>query len=996
MTMRMGLPLILILASAACGDDTKPPARDTRPQREQAVAAEAGVDLGLPDLPAPDTARPPDQARPSEAAPPKEAGIGEGTPLPDGVKPGVGNDRCQKATAVTLVSGKATVNGTTVGLSDEFASVSCGGYTSFDGPQAYYKVDLSGGKSYRFALTPSFGAYLYLFSAAAGCAEGAIELDCASKGATGAVSSSIASGKTGELYFKAAASGSYYVAVDSSDPSTSGTFTLEIAEHTPPANGACAKPTPLTLVGGKATVTGSTAGVLDEFPGLKCGGYSTLDGPQVYYSLSIAAGKSFKLTLSPTFSAYLYIFSSSGGCNEGAIETYCASGGMTGAMMGSISSGTSKSLFFTPNVADTYLIAIDSTDPSALGSFTLSVEEFTPPTNGSCAKAKPLQLTAGKVAENGTTGGLKDEFPNLTCGGYSSFVGPQAYYTLPMSQGKGYKLTVTPTFSAYLYVFSSAAGCLESKIQTDCSSKGATGDRWGSISSSGPGTYVFIPDKSDTYTIAIDSSSASTFGDFKLEVEEFTPPANGLCAGAQSISMASGSATVTGSTAVGVKNQFANLKCGGSSTLTGPQLYYRLQLDAGKSYRFKLQPTFYASLYLFPDSAACQESAIETACASKGASGDLITVSSGSVKSLYYKPAATGSYVVAVDSTSATTSGDFTLGIDVIPTAGNGTCATAATVTLQNHLATVEGDTAGATNEFSTVKCGLTNPLLGPQLYYRLNMTAAVPYKLTLATAFDGYLVVFSGAATCQASAIDSDCASAGQTGHVLAVSNTQKTLVFTPKTTGAYYLAVESSDLKNGYYGYFKLDVKEVVPPVQPTFTAPFAWDFESDCKGLAATEDWECGKLAFKAGPNCDGSETPPSGGHAGGTGMWGTKLNDCYSPLGNNDSACSAVDTTDDSVLSFKVTIPAGWTSAELSYWSYLDVMVGFDWGELRIDGTPVKQLCKSGDAPEPAAWVQEKVSLTPYIGKTITVAFHFSASSVVNYSGWYLDDLAVSGQ
>ncbi len=983
----------LTISIAACGDDTKPLLGDTRPHRERATA-EAGVDLGAPDLPAPDAPRP-REAGPREAAPPKEAGLSD-TKLPDGFIPGVGNDRCQKATAVTLTGGKATVNGTTVGLSDEFASLSCGGYTAFDGPQAYYKVDLVGGKSYRFALTPSFSAYLYLFSAAAGCAEGAIETDCASQGATGAVSSSIAASKSGELYFKAPASGSFYVAVDSSDPKTSGTFTLEIAEYTPPSNGVCAQPTPLTLSGGKVTVTGSTAGVLDEFPGLKCGGYTTFDGPQVYYSLAIAAGKSFKLTLTPTFSAYLYVFSSSGGCNEGAIETYCASGGMTGAMMGSISSGTTKTLFFTPNVADTYLIAIDSSDPSYAGSFSLTVEEFTPPSNGTCAKAKALQLTSGKVVENGTTGGLKDEFANLNCGGHSSFVGPQAYYTLPMTQGKGYKLTLTPTFSAYMYVFSSAAACQESKIQSDCSSKGATGDRWGSISSSGPGTYVFLPDKSDTYTIAIDSSSATSFGDFKLEVEEFAPPPNGVCAGAQTVTLANGSASVTGTTAIGVKDQFPTLKCGGTSTLTGPQLYYRLQLDGSKTYRFKLQPTFYASLYLFPEAAACQVSAIETACASKGATGDLLTVSSGSTKSLYFKPAATAAYLVAVDSTSSTTSGDFTLAIDTIATATNATCATASVVTLQNHLATIEGDTAGAGNEFSTVKCGLTSALNGPQVYYRLNMTAGIPYKLSLATAFDGYLVVFSGAASCQAGAIDTDCASAGATGQVLAVSNTQKTLVFTPKTTGAYYLAVESTDVKTGYYGYFKLDVKEVVPPVLPTFTAPFSWDFETDCKGLAATEDWECGKLAFKAGPNCDGSETPPTGGHAGGTGMWGTKLNDCYSPLGNNDSACSATDPTDDSILSFKVTLPSSWKSAELSYWSYLDVMVGFDWGELRIDGTPVKQLCKTGDAPEPAAWVQEKVNLTPYLGKTITLAFHFSASSVVNYSGWYLDDLAVSGQ
>jgi hypothetical protein len=273
-------------------------------------------------------------------------------------------------------------------------------------------------------------------------------------------------------------------------------------------------------------------------------------------------------------------------------------------------------------------------------------------------------------------------------------------------------------------------------------------------------------------------------------------------------------------------------------------------------------------------------------------------------------------------------------------------------------------------------------------------MTQGTPYKLTLSTAFDAYLVVFAGAG-CQAATIDGDCASKGVSGDVLAVASTGKTLTFAPKTSGPVYIAVDSTDTTAAYYGYFKLEVKEVVPPVVPTFTAPFSFDFENDCKGLAAMEDWECGKFSFSAGANCDGSETPPAAAHSGSF-MWGTKLNDCYSPLGNADSACSAVTTADDSILSFKVTIPSSWTKAELSYWSYLDVLTDYDWGELRIEGAAVKQLCKTGDYPEPPAWVKETVDLKPHIGKTVTVAFHFSATTVVNYAGWYIDDLAVSGQ
>lgn len=177
-------------------------------------------------------------------------------------------------------------------------------------------------------------------------------------------------------------------------------------------------------------------------------------------------------------------------------------------------------------------------------------------------------------------------------------------------------------------------------------------------------------------------------------------------------------------------------------------------------------------------------------------------------------------------------------------------------------------------------------------------------------------------------------------------------------------------------------------------TLVAPLTLDFELSDGALAGTKDWEWGKLGnWNPSSSCDGSETPPTAGHSG-MGAWGTKISDCYSPLGNASSTCNNSDTTDDSVLSFKVKIPGNWTKATLSFYEWYDLFLTFDWSEIRVDGTVATQTC-TGSAPSPPGWSQRTVDLSAYAGKIIEVAFHMMATSVVNYAGWYIDDLSISG-
>ncbi len=128
--------------------------------------------------------------------------------------------------------------------------------------------------------------------------------------------------------------------------------------------------------------------------------------------------------------------------------------------------------------------------------------------------------------------------------------------------------------------------------------------------------------------------------------------------------------------------------------------------------------------------------------------------------------------------------------------------------------------------------------------------------------------------------------------------------------------------------------------------------------------------------------------------GTGVWGTKLNDCYSPLGNEGTACTNPSLKNDSVLTMKVKIPGTWKSAKLQFYQWYDVNLYFDWTEIRVDGKVVGQTC-TGSKPTSPTWKKRSVNLSKYAGKIITIKFIFMASTVVQYSGWYLDDLSITG-
>jgi hypothetical protein len=185
--------------------------------------------------------------------------------------------------------------------------------------------------------------------------------------------------------------------------------------------------------------------------------------------------------------------------------------------------------------------------------------------------------------------------------------------------------------------------------------------------------------------------------------------------------------------------------------------------------------------------------------------------------------------------------------------------------------------------------------------------------------------------------------------------------------------------------------------PPASPqTIRAPvFFTDFEADDGGGVGTLDWNWGTYAWSGASVCSPSYTPhPPAGPFSGSGMWGTVLNDCYNNLGNNSGydTCINGNPADDSVLTFTVDL-TGLSEAWLYWWEWFDVFLAWDWGEVYVNGTVVFQHC-GGSFVEPTEWVQQEVDISAFVGGPATIEFHMMASSVVNYSGWYIDDLLVA--
>ncbi len=294
---------------------------------------------------------------------------------------------------------------------------------------------------------------------------------------------------------------------------------------------------------------------------------------------------------------------------------------------------------------------------------------------------------------------------------------------------------------------------------------------------------------------------------------------NGTCAAATPLVFVDDQAAVSGDTGQ-LADEHQTLKCKGTgdtseTTMSGPQAYYSFAVVAGQWYKITLDPTFSAYAYVFTGD--CSEAKIQADCQSGGETGQTSTfISAGVPESFYFLAASDGLARVAVDSSSSTNAGPFSLTVERIPAPVNGTCAAAPLLGFAAGKAQATGD-IGPTltpDEFASLSCGSGKPFDGPQAYYRFASTSGKAYRVTLTADTAMFLHAYVFGSDCSPAAIEADCKSAGATGDVLGKSvsgGASESFLFMPEAAGIYTVAVDTRSPTS--FGGFTLAIEELTP---------------------------------------------------------------------------------------------------------------------------------------------------------------------------------------
>ncbi|MBW2732788.1 MAG: hypothetical protein JRH20_10385 [Deltaproteobacteria bacterium] len=564
------------------------------------------------------------------------------------------------------------LRGDTSYASDEFSKLNClaqkadGNPLMFSGPQTYYVVTLPKGS---WELNLATEGWTGLFYAApwpedTGCSEAELNQACAHLWST----NQLLIGVTDDTK-------RWLIAVDSLAYSQRGVFQLTFTRHASATNARCEAPALLTLNEGSVSVTTSTHGASDDFSGISCGlnAPEAFRGAQLYYSVTLLPKKTYKLSIASEVDLALYAFGAPTACDKAAIDAGCKD-----RFSDKAANGHETLLLVTGDTEETYTVVVDSYAARAFGTFTLRVQEFIEAPNTRCAVATPVSLSSLPTAVSGDTTTVANEFVGIGCGLGTAFDAGQLYYALDLLAGQTYRVTARAlTFDAGLYAFPSTTGCEPTAINNACAQQTEREplavDNFSGIKAMSPETLHITPPTDGRWIVAVDALSPDEAGVFTLEIDAYTAPNNSRCTQADVIRLSEDAAllSISGDTsAPGIVDEFPTIQCAKSlpDPMKGPQLYYRLFLEAGRTYQISLVPHGWdGALYAFPATTECNAAAIDAACGA-GSGGLLSSDNLGpNVKErLVVVPTTDTDWIFAVDSFSSSaplgfSAGSFTL-----------------------------------------------------------------------------------------------------------------------------------------------------------------------------------------------------------------------------------------------------------------------------------------------------------------------------------------------
>jgi len=694
------------------------------------------------------------------------------------------NDTCKTPKLLTLTKGKVSVKGDTTAATSNVKLPSTG-CTSNDteGPDLFYKVKLTGGKTYSIKATPASGYDLAVYLLK-GCTD-------PTKACLAGADASY-SGSLEKVTYSPKATMDVIIGVDTSYASTSslssGKFTLDIEELVVPKNNSCAGATKMTWVAKKATIKGDTTSATNTINLAKtaCTGNDT-EGPDLFYKIDLVGGKSYKVKLTPAtgYNASVYMLSK---CDK----TACVAGAE------SAYSGSAESFTYTPKTSGTYIVGVDTyyaaSSSLASGKFTLDVEEYTPAKGETCTSATAMTWKGNKATITGDTSTAVNDLnmSGATCGGSTSSSTPgfDLFHRISLQANTKYLVTLTPasTFDAAVYIFNDC-----NKPKTSCFGVDDP------IGSGKIGKVLFTPKTAGTYYIGVDSYSTSAKGKYTLTVEKAVAPANDKCVNAKLMTFSGTSASVTGDTSLA--SNVINLAATGctKNDTEGPDRFYKVKLTAGKSYKVSLAPAsgYDAAVYILD---ACKK----TACKAGSDSG-----SSSTTESFIFKPTTTATYTVAVDSKYASSSslskGNYTLTVAEYKPQANDTCKTAKVVKLVAGKATVTDNKTMASNQMK--KCGTTT-MAASDLFYKFTPVSGKKYKITFKPlGTGGRFGVWDGNHNCDMAKVATACGVIGYS-YVSGGSTASKTIT---ATAGDIYFVADGLD---SYYDTYKFSFDIAVQP--------------------------------------------------------------------------------------------------------------------------------------------------------------------------------------
>ncbi len=386
-----------------------------------------------------------------------------------------------------------------------------------------------------------------------------------------------------------------------------------------------------------------------------------------------------------------------------------------------------------------------------------------------CANADHISL--GQTL-SGTTIGYAENYPSSNCFNAS---GADHVYTFTLTSSTAVRATVSSSsFSPAVSVRgpTSAAFCGSAAEPACNDSLNPAVATTGTLAA---GTYFLIVESADGFT-----------GSYTVNLTTFTPPAGESCLNPLSLNLASGTATVSGTT-TGAANDAPSSNC----SATGGDLAYTFTLSTTMVVTATVTPSssaYQPTILLEGPDTGCSNTS-ELTCASASFAGDSVSTSAYQLSP--------GTYTVWVSSVSANTTGSYSLTVTATPPGtgggggstggGNGTCSSPYAISVPTNTS-ISGSTATGGTSAGTSACGggLTEQI------YVFTLTSAHTVTATASSQTSTFEPVLSFRSIC--SSTEFSCMAGSGLGGSATLSSSL--------AAGTWYLWVDSYNNGSGSTG--------------------------------------------------------------------------------------------------------------------------------------------------------------------------------------------------